>query len=72
MGGFGPRLAFGGGGLGLVAVLAISLIFVVDPRQLLEDVGPVPVQRSERNVGTCANDQDCEFARRIIGSAEDI
>ncbi len=38
-GGFGPRLAFRGGGLGLVAVLAISLIFGIDPRQLLEGGG---------------------------------
>jgi predicted metalloprotease len=71
-GGFGPRMAFGGGGLGLVAVLAISLIFGVDPRQLLEGGGPVPMQRSERDVGKCADDQDCQFVRRVTGSAEDI
>jgi predicted metalloprotease len=71
-GGFGPRMAFGGGGLGLVAVLAISLIFGIDPRQLLEGGGPMPMQRAERDVGICADDKDCQFARQIIGSAEDI
>lgn len=71
-GGFGPRLAFRGGGLGLVAVLAISLIFGIDPRQLLEGGGPLPVQRSQRDVGSCADDRDCQFARQIIGSAEDV
>ena len=70
-GGFGPRLAFGGGGLGLVAVLAISLIFGVDPRQLLDGGGPVPVQR-ERSASSDCTDQDCDFVSRVTGSAEDI
>ncbi|HYJ36592.1 MAG TPA: neutral zinc metallopeptidase, partial [Rhizomicrobium sp.] len=34
-GGFGPRMVFGGGGLGLVVVLVLSLFFGVDPSQLL-------------------------------------
>jgi len=72
-GGFGPRMAFGGGGLGLVAVLAISLLFGVDPRQLLDGGGPIPAQRTERVAdGELCKDQDCYFVRKIVGSAEDV
>lgn len=71
-GGFGPRLAFRGGGLGLVAVLVLSLVFGVDPMQLLNGGGvQAPPQRTERGSGDCT-DQSCDFGRRIIGSAEDI
>lgn len=72
-GGFGPRLAFRGGGLGLVAVLVLSLVFGVDPMQLLGGGGvQIPTQRMERSSGGDCTDQSCDFARRIIGSAEDI
>lgn len=72
-GGFGPRLAVRGGGLGLVAVLVISLVFGVDPMQLLGDGGvQIPTQRMERNSGGDCTDQSCDFGRRVIGSAEDI
>lgn len=71
-GGFGPRLAFRGGGLGLVAVVVLSLVFGVDPMQLLNGGGmQAPPQRIERGSGDCT-DQSCDFGRRIIGSAEDI
>jgi len=70
-GGFGPRTVFGGGGLGLVVVLVLSLFFGVDPSQLLNgDVGSAPQTRQE--AGPRSDDADYEFARRIIGSAEDI
>jgi len=70
-GGFGPRMVFGGGGLGLVVVLVLSLFFGVDPSQLLNgDVGSAPQTRQE--AGPRSDDADYEFARRIIGSAEDI
>ena len=72
-GGFGPRLAFRGGGLGLVVVLVLSLVFGVDPMQLLDGGGiQAPVQRSERSSGGDCTDQSCDFARRVVGSAEDI
>ncbi len=70
-GGFGPRMAFGGGGLGLVAVLAISLIFGIDPRMLLEG-GPVPTQQTRQQGGPRADDEAYNFTRRVIGSAEDV
>jgi predicted metalloprotease len=71
-GGFGPRMVMGGGGLGLVAVVVISLLFGVDPSQLLGGGGPAPVQREAQQQGTGCTDVDCAFARRIIGSAEDV
>src|ERR1700748_2549101 len=71
-GGFGgPRMVFGGGGLGLVAVLLISLFFGVDPSQLLNG-GPGPEPQASHESGARAHDADYMFARRIIGSAEDV
>jgi predicted metalloprotease len=70
-GGFGPRMVFGGGGLGLVVVLVLSLFFGVDPSQLLNG-GPGPLPQTRQEAGPRADDADYEFARRIIGSAEDV
>ena len=69
-GGFGPRMVFGGGGLGLVVVL-ISLFFGVDPSQLLNG-GPAPQPQVRHETGPRSDDADYDFARRIIGSAEDV
>src|SRR3954469_2967166 len=69
--GMGPRMVFGGGGLGLVAVLLISLLFGVDPSQLLNG-GPVAERPARHETGPRADDADYLFARRIIGSAEDV
>jgi len=70
-GGFGgPRMVFGGGGLGLVAVLVLSLVFGVDPSQLLNGGGPEPQVRQES--GPRGDDAAFDFTRRIIGSAEDV
>ena len=71
-GGFGPRMVFGGGGLGLVVVLVLSLFFGVDPSQLLNGGGPAPGPQVRRETGPCGADVACDFARRIIGSAEDV
>ena len=67
----GPGMVFGGGGLGLVAVLVISLLFGVDPSQLLNGgtVSP-PVARQE--AVRAPTTPTIMFARRIIGSAEDV
>ena len=69
--GGGPGLVFRGGGLGLVAVLAISLLFGVDPSQLLSG-GPIGERPTRQETGPRADDADYLFARRIIGSAEDV
>jgi uncharacterized protein len=69
-GGFGPRMVFGGGGLGLV-VLLVALFFGVDPSQLLNG-GPAPEPQTRQETGPRGDDASYEFARRIIGSAEDV
>jgi len=71
-GGFGPRMVFGGGGLGLVAVVVISLLFGVDPNQLLSSLdsgGQAPIAQQG---GPRADDDAYRFARQIVGSAEDV
>ncbi|MFO1248869.1 MAG: neutral zinc metallopeptidase [Alphaproteobacteria bacterium] len=72
-GGFGGRgMVFGGGGLGLV-VLLVAMFFGVDPSQLLNGgPGPAVERQARQDVGSCAEDGDCQFARKIIGSAEDV
>jgi predicted metalloprotease len=70
-GGFGPRMVFGGGGLGLVVVLVLSLFFGVDPSLLLNG-GPAPQPQVRHETGPRSDDAAYDFARRIIGSAEDV
>jgi uncharacterized protein len=70
-GGFGPRMVFGGGGLGLVVVLVLSLFFGVDPSLLLNG-GPAPQPQVRHETGPRGDDAAYDFARRIIGSAEDV
>src|SRR6185437_12355022 len=72
-GGYGPHIAFGGGGLGLVAVVVISLLFGVDPTKLLSGDGGQPVAQQTQEPGQPrADDAAYQFSRKIIGSAEDI
>ncbi len=69
-GGFSPRLA-GGGGLGLVGVLVLSMLFGVNPMELLGGGGLE--QGVSRGSGEPRGDDAAyEFSRRIIGSAEDV
>jgi hypothetical protein len=73
--GFGPRMVFGGGGFGFVILLILWLFFGVDPIQLLNGGGPVesaaPYGQSSAT-GPRADDAAYAFARRIVGSAEDV
>jgi uncharacterized protein len=73
-GGYGPHLAMGGGGLGLVGIVILSLLFGVDPSKLLNgtDQGGAPVQQQTGENGPRADDPSFQFARRIVGSAEDV
>jgi predicted metalloprotease len=72
-GGYGPHLAVGGGGLGLVAVVVISMLFGVDPSQLLGGGGGgEPVTQTQGGGGPRPDDAAYEFSRKIIGSAEDV
>jgi predicted metalloprotease len=70
-GGYGPHIAVGGGGLGLVGVLVISLLFGVNPADLLSGGGQDYSQTSAPGAPR-ADDAAFEFARKIIGSDEDV
>jgi hypothetical protein len=74
-GGFGgPRMVFGGGGLGLVAIIVLSLLFGVDPSALLNSGsggGPMPMQQAQQ-AGPRTDDDSYKFSRQIVGSAEDV
>ncbi|MBV9550780.1 MAG: neutral zinc metallopeptidase [Alphaproteobacteria bacterium] len=71
-GGYGPHLAFGGGGLGLVGLLIVSALFGVNPMDLLGGGGGAPVTQGEQAGGPRADDAAYQFSRRIVGSAEDV
>ena len=73
LGGYGPHIAIGGGGLGLVGVVLLSLLFGVDPSQLLNDtVGSAPTETTPGGAGPRSDDEALEFSRKIVGSAEDV
>ena len=73
LGGYGPHIAIGGGGLGLVGVVLLSLLFGVDPSQLLNDaVGSAPTETTPGGAGPRSDDAALEFSRKIVGSAEDV
>jgi len=70
-GGYGPHMAVGGGGLGLVALVVISLLSGVDPTRLLGGGGDnAPVAQDEQ--GNKPDDAAYQFTRKIVGSAEDV
>ncbi|HEX4303480.1 MAG TPA: neutral zinc metallopeptidase [Rhizomicrobium sp.] len=73
-GGYGPHLAVGGGGLGLVAVVVISLLTGIDPNQLLNGGGNggAPNQQTQSDAGPRSDGAAFQFARKIVGSAEDV
>jgi predicted metalloprotease len=71
MGG-GGRMIAGGGGLGLVAIVVISLLFGVNPSDILNQVGGEDTERPAASSGPRADDADFDFAKKIVGSAEDI
>src|SRR5581483_6705964 len=71
-GGYLPHLAFGGGGLGRVAVDLISILFGVDPSALLGGGTVAPVSQNAGPGAARADDAAMEFSRKIIGSAEDV
>jgi predicted metalloprotease len=72
--GFGPGLAIGGGGLGVLVVLIAALVCGIDPRQFLENM---PTETQVAQPGTAGNqaaapDEDRQFVGAIMGSTEDI
>jgi predicted metalloprotease len=73
-GGLGPRLMLGGGGLGAVVVVVISLFLGVDPTQFLSPEGAPAggISQSQQPGAPRADDTAYQFARRVVGSAEDV
>jgi predicted metalloprotease len=73
-GGYGTHLAMGGGSLGLIGIVIIAMLFGVDPSQLLNGggAGAPPAQYTEPQNGPRADDAEFNFARRVVGSAEDV
>ncbi|HWA91495.1 MAG TPA: neutral zinc metallopeptidase [Rhizomicrobium sp.] len=61
---------FAVGGLGLIGAVVIALLLGVDPSQILNDAGQAP-QTAEPGQPR-ADDAAYDFARRIVGSAEDV
>ncbi len=73
--GFGGRhIAVGGGGLGLVGIVVLALLFGVDPSQLLNgtDTGAGSPTYTQNDGSPRADDASFQFARKIVGSAEDV
>ena len=82
-GGFGGGIPIGGGGmvrggLGLVAVVVIALIFGVDPLALLSSGStqpgdaPTQVGRTARTSATSPSDPEGRFVSRVLKSTEDV
>jgi predicted metalloprotease len=75
-GGFGPHLAVGGGGLGVVGIIVLSLLFGVDPSTLVNGSGnpsdSTAYTQNDGSAGPRSDDASFQFARKIVGSAEDV
>ena len=72
-GGYGPHIAVGGGGLGVVAIILVSLLFGVDPSQLLNGTtNGAPTETTQGTTGPRSDDAAYQFSRKIVGSAEDV
>ncbi len=67
------HIAVGGGGLGLIGIVVLALLFGVDPSQLLNgaDTGDDRVVIPRTTASPRADDASFQFARKIVGSAED-
>jgi predicted metalloprotease len=63
---------FAVGGLGLVGVVIVALLLGVDPSQLLSDSGVGQAPATSQPGQPRADDAAYVFARKIVGSAEDV
>jgi predicted metalloprotease len=63
----GGRMVMGGGGLSLVGVVLLALVFGVDPSQLLGTGQPSSVSQGPRG-----DEASYQFTSRVVGSAEDV
>ncbi|HEX3674671.1 MAG TPA: neutral zinc metallopeptidase [Rhizomicrobium sp.] len=63
------------GGIGLIIVVVVALYMGVDPAKLLDQIqNAIPPTQTAQQPQTAANanDPDYQFARKIVGSAEDV
>jgi hypothetical protein len=72
--GMGGGRMVAGGGLGMVALVVVSLLFGVNPADILGQVGGSDTQTQQTAAPgePRADDKDLAFARKIEGSAEDV
>ncbi len=73
--GFGSGPGLRGGGMGLIGVVVLALLFGINPLQLLggaDTQAPATYSDDQASSGPQADDAQFEFARKIIGSTEDI
>jgi uncharacterized protein len=72
-GGYGRHIAVGGGGLGVLGIVLISMLFGVDPSQFLNGTsGDAPAQTMPASSGPRSDEAAYQFSRKIVGSAEDV
>ena len=74
----GRGLALGGGGLGAIIIAIIACLLGADPSEILQGTLPSEVPQQQQQRGPAANrttggpqDQNEQFARRVLGSTED-
>jgi len=59
-----------GGGLGVIAIALIAMFFGIDPTQILNGIDTGGGQ--QQSSGPRSDDKDFAFAKKIVGSAEDV
>lgn len=70
--GIGPVHLAGGGGLGVVGIIVLALLFGVDPSQLLNGTDTGGSSYTQNDGSPRGDDASFQFARKIVGSAEDV
>jgi hypothetical protein len=66
-------MVLGGGGLGLVGVILVSLLLGVDPGQILNGATTgVPSETTQGGTAPRSDAAAYQFPRRIVGSTEDV
>lgn len=71
MGGMGP-LAIGGGGLGAVALVVLSLLFGADPREVLQQTGQTGATQQRQPGQPRPDDQLADFSSAVLARTEQV
>jgi predicted metalloprotease len=69
--GRGGGMLIGGGSLGVIGIALIAMLFGIDPSEILSGVSDTGSQQ-QTSTGPRADDKDFDFAKKIVGSAEDV